>query len=56
MLTRLKMEITRDAEPDFANARTLHFREMTDKQKEEDTRSLRDDIFDTVYRDTIVKG
>lgn len=52
------MAITRDAEPDFENARTLHFRELIDnrKRQEEDARSLRDDIFDTVYRDTTVKG
>lgn len=50
----MKMEITQDAEPDFSNARTLHFCELLDR-KDEDVRSIRDD-FDTVYRVTTVKG
>lgn len=49
------MEITHDAEPDFTNARTLHFRELIDR-KDEDVRSIRNDIFDAVYRVTTVKG
>ncbi|KMQ93959.1 hypothetical protein RF55_5908 [Lasius niger] len=48
------MEITQDAEPDFSNARTLHFCELLDR-KDEEVRSIRDD-FDTVYRVTTVKG
>lgn len=49
------MEITQDAEPDFSNARTLHFHELIDR-KDGDVRSIRDNIFDTVYRVTTVKG
>jgi len=54
-VAHLKMEITQDAEPDFSNARTLHFHELIER-KDEDVRSIRDDIFDTVYRVTTVKG
>jgi len=36
----LKMEITHDVEPDFSNARTLHFRELIDR-KGEDVHSIR---------------
>ncbi|KAG5325614.1 MOS1T transposase, partial [Pseudoatta argentina] len=50
------MEITNDnIEPDFSNAKTLHVRELIDS-KDEDVRSARNSIFDTVYGVTTIKG
>jgi hypothetical protein len=42
-------------EPNFSDARTLHFREPIDR-KDEDIQSMRNGIFYPVYRVTTVKG
>lgn len=53
------MEITHDAEPNFSNARTLHFRELIDREDANvhlDGHSIGNNIFDAVYGVTTVKG
>lgn len=49
------MQIAHDVEPDFSNAKTLHFRELINR-KDEDVHSIGNSVFDTVYGVTTVKG